>query len=155
MDKNVVEIQEIIESLIQDSSLFLVDLYIKPTNDIKVFLDGDNGITIDTISKTYKALYRKLEESALFPDGDFSLEVSSPGVDKPLKHFRQYAKNIGRKVNVTLEDGSTYKGVLKSVNEDELVIQPIIVKKKNKEEEVEPMSLTLSRIKSTIVDLEF
>eukprot|EP01030_Chromulinospumella_sphaerica_P010751 gene10751-10558_t len=45
-----------------------------------------------------------MEAEEMFPDGDFSLEVSSPGVDEPLNQMRQYKKNIGRKVAVTLTD---------------------------------------------------
>ena len=75
---------------------FLVDIWIKPTNNIKVFIDADEGIILSLLIEYNRKLYKKLEESGLFPDGDFSLEVSSPGLDEPLKLFRQYKKNVGR-----------------------------------------------------------
>ena len=47
----------------------------------------------------------------------FHLEVSSPGLDEPLKLHRQYLKNIGRKVEVLLKDGRKIEGKLLEVNE--------------------------------------
>ena len=78
---------------------------IRPTNNIKVFLDADLGISIDKCVSYNRALYKEIVESGIFPDGDFSLEVSSPGLEEPLKLRRQYQKNIGRNVEVMLKDG--------------------------------------------------
>ncbi len=91
---------KVIEGLVQallanESGYFLVDVRIKPTNNVKVFIDGDQGISIEKCVQYNRALYKKLEESEFFPTGDFSLEVSSPGLDEPLKLLRQYKKNIG------------------------------------------------------------
>ncbi len=51
-----------------------------------------------------------MEEAAIYPDGDFSLEVSSAGLDEPLKSLRQYKKNIGRLVEVQFQDGTQKEG---------------------------------------------
>ena len=88
-----------------EPDIFLVEIRIKPTNNIKVFLDSDNGISIDKLIQYNRKLYKDLEENSFFPGGDFSLEVSSPGLDEPLKLRRQYVKNIGRYVEVTDQDG--------------------------------------------------
>jgi len=89
-------ITELVENLIKDSSYFIYDIFIKPTNNIKIFLDGDDGITINAIAPINRALRNQIEELNWYPEGDFSLEVSSPGIDEPLKFVRQYRKNIGR-----------------------------------------------------------
>jgi len=102
---------------------FLVDIRIKPTNNIKVFLDGDKGVGIDDLVKYNRALYKQLEEEGTFPDGDYSLEVSSAGLDEPLKLHRQYVKNIGRDVQVTLKDGLVKEGKLLSASEMEMVVE--------------------------------
>ena len=68
---------------------FLVNIRIKPINNIKVFLDGDNGLAIDKCVKINRAMYKVIEENEWYPDGNFSLEVSSPGIDEPLKLLRQ------------------------------------------------------------------
>ncbi len=107
----------------QSETVFPVDIKISPANDIKVFIDADDGITIEKCTSLNKALYKYIEESAFFPDGNFSLEVSSPGIDEPLKLHRQYKKNIGRKVEVTLNDGNIIEGILASVAEDEIVLE--------------------------------
>jgi ribosome maturation factor RimP len=103
--------------------VFLVEVKVIPGNNIKVFLDADNGITIDKCIKINRALYNQIEESDIFPNGDFSLEVSSPGVDEPLKLYRQYKKNIGRKIEVTMNDGTKKEGKLTGVNDDEIIIE--------------------------------
>ena len=108
---------------LQSGSIFPVEIKISPVNDIKIFLDDDKGITIEKCTSLNKALYKYIEESGLFPDGDFSLEVSSPGIDEPLKLFRQYKKNIGRKVEVLLNDGTKTEGKLLNVSDEEIVIE--------------------------------
>jgi ribosome maturation factor RimP len=151
MDSIINQITEKIEALIAGSTLFLVDLKIKPTNNVKVYLDGDTGVTIDAVSKINRALYKQLEESELFPDGDFSLEVSSSGVDEPLKFLRQYKKNIGRKVEVTLNDGTIVEGVLKEATEEEIFLEESVGKKK----EIKETTIALNNIKKTIVQITF
>jgi ribosome maturation factor RimP len=113
----------ILEIISVDSSYFLVEVRIKPTQNIKVFLDGDSGITIEKCVQVNRALYKKIEEAGIYPDGDFSLEVSSPGLDEPLKLIRQYKKNLGRKVEVQFLDGSTKEGRLVEVGEDGIIIE--------------------------------
>lgn len=151
MDNVIKFVTEKIEELVDNSAIFLVDVKIKPTNNIKVFLDGDAGITIDAVSKVNRALYAQIEEAAIFPDGDFSLEVSSPGVDEPLKFFRQYKKNLGRKVEVTLNDETKVTGMLKDATETEVTIEEVIGKKKEVQEKVIPFETILK----TIVQISF
>ena len=103
--------------------VFLVEVKVIPGNNIKVFLDADNGITIEKCIKVNRALYNQIEESDIFPNGDFSLEVSSPGVEEPLKLHRQYKKNMGRTVEVTMNDGTKKEGKLTGVNEDEIIVE--------------------------------
>lgn len=151
MDSIIKFVTEKIEELLDNSALFLVDVKIKPTNNIKVFLDGDAGITIDAVSKMNRALYAQIEEAAIFPDGDFSLEVSSPGIDEPLKFFRQYRKNLGRKVEVTLKDETKVMGMLKEATEAEITIEEVIGKKKEVQERVIPFD----NILKTVVQISF
>lgn len=140
-----------LESLIEGSTLFVVDIKIKPTNNFKIYLDGDNGVTIEAVSKINRALYKYMEESELFPDGDFSLEVSSPGVDEPLKFLRQYKKNIGRKVEITLTEGEPVEGKLLEASEEEITIEQVIGKKK----ETAVLAIPFNSIKKTVVQISF
>ncbi|CAL1521192.1 ribosome maturation factor [Chitinophaga sp. MM2321] len=137
--------------LIDDPDNFLVDIRIKPTNNIKLFLDGDKGVPVEKLVSFNRKLYPLLEAAELFPDNDFSLEVSSPGLDEPLKLHRQYLKNIGRKVEVTLLDGTVKEGTLLVVTEEMINIEEVIGKKKEKIS----TDLKLNEIKHTKVCIVF
>src|SRR5689334_23582189 len=104
-------------------SHFLVEIRIKPTNNVKIFIDADEGVILSDLIDYNRKLYKQLEESGLYPDGDFSLEVSSPGLDEPLKLFRQYKKNIGRFVDILLKDNTKKEGKLMEVTEDGVIIE--------------------------------
>jgi ribosome maturation factor RimP len=105
------QITELVEKIIAESEdVFLVSVRIKPVNNFKIFVDADNGINIDRCVKINRAMYKVIEEEAWYPDGNFSLEVSSPGVDEPLLLPRQFKKNIGRTVAVTLSDDIKLEG---------------------------------------------
>ncbi len=143
-----------VEGLIsQDEDLFLVDISIRPTNNIKVFLDGDKGISIEKCVAINRQLYRQIEESSLFPADDFSLEVSSPGLDEPLKLFRQYKKNLGRKVEVVGKDGVRLDGLMKEVTEDGILVEEH--RGKGKKQETIPHTILFESIKTTKIQIVF
>jgi ribosome maturation factor RimP len=163
MDKEtqIESIRRMTEEIISEEPVyFLVDLRIKPTNNVKVFLDGDSGITIEKCVQVNRKLYRKMEESAIFPDGDFSLEVSSAGLDEPLKLLRQYKKNIGRLVEIQLQDGTQKEGQLKDVSEEGIVLEvssgkPSNGKLPSKKKEISSQSFLFNNIKSTKIQIVF
>jgi len=132
---------------------FLVEVRIKPTNNIKVFIDADEGVILSDLIEYNRKLYKQLEESELFPNGDFSLEVSSPGLDEPLKLFRQYKKNIGRFVEITLKDSVKKEGKLIETTEDGVVIETETGKGKKKETRQE--SILFDQIKNTKIQVKF
>jgi len=154
MDGLIQLLEHKISSLItEDADVFLVEIRIKPTNNIKVFLDADQGISIDRLIRYNRRLYKDLEENNVFPEGDFSLEVSSPGLDEPLKLFRQYQKNVGRFVEVTELDGMKKEGKLLSAIEDAITVEE--EKGKGKKKEVIQHIIPFSNIKSTIIQVKF
>ena len=141
-------------SLIEaDKDLFLVEVRIKPTNNIKIYIDGDQGVSVDKLVSYNRKLYRQLEEEGVFPNGDFSLELSSPGLDEPLKLHRQYLKNVGRNVEVVLLEGQKLEGTLKAVSETQIDIE--IVKGKGKKAVTELHAVPFSTIKTTKVQIKF
>ena len=132
-ENQVIGIEKKLSELLTElPGYFLVEISVKPTNNIKVFVDADHGAAIDQLTKINRALYKWVEEN-LFPNGDFSIEVSSPGLDEPLKLDRQYLKNIGRMVEIVLKNGLKNEGKLISVSENEIVIEEEIGKGKKKE----------------------
>ena len=145
--------QLLAEVLEERPGLFLVEIRIKPTNNVKIFIDGDEGVTIETCVKVNRQLYKRIEEAAIWPEGDFSLEVSSPGIGEPLKLLRQYAKNIGRSVEVVKLDGSVTEGVLKSADDTTIVVEE--TKGKNKKKEVIVHTIPFDQLKTTTVQVTF
>jgi ribosome maturation factor RimP len=147
-------VENMVQALLADEQdYFLVEVRIKPTNNIKVFLDGDKGIPIEKCVQINRAVYKQLEGSGIFPGDDFSLEVSSPGLDEPLKLLRQYKKNIGRRVEILLQDGSKTEGRLLEVGEDGIIVEE--TKGKNKKKEVINHRFLFDNIKTTKIQVVF
>jgi ribosome maturation factor RimP len=132
---------------------FLVEVRIKPTNNIKVFIDADEGIMLSTLIDYNRKLYKELEESSLFPDGNFSLEVSSPGLDEPLKKHRQYKKNVGRFVHITRNDSTVVEGKLLEANDDGVILETETGKGKKKE--IKQETVLFTDIKTTKIQVKF
>ena len=151
-DTQIQSVEKLILPLLQDD-IFLVSIKIKPINNIKIYLDADNGLGIEKCIKINRALYRIMEEMGMYPDGDFSLEVSSPGVDEPLKMLRQYKKNAGREVEVTLNDDIKKEGKLIEVNEDTIKIA--YTEGKNKKAVNHEVEIPFVDIKQTRVKVKF
>jgi ribosome maturation factor RimP len=148
------QIEQRVNRLIEtEPDVFLVEVRIKPTNNIKVFLDADNGISIDRLVQFNRKLYRQIEEEQVFPNNDFSLEISSPGLDEPLKLNRQYKKNIGRFVEVMQTDGTITEGKLISSEEDQVVIEE--EKGKGKKKEMIQHIIPFTNIKTTKIQIKF
>ena len=137
----------------QSETIFAVEIKISPANDIKVFLDADDGITIEKCTSVNKALYKYIEETGIFPDGNFSLEVSSPGVDEPLKLHRQYKKNTGRKVEVLMNDGNKIEGVLLNAGDDAITVE--VKTGKGNKTTIRSTTILFNQIKHTTVLITF
>ena len=147
-------VEDKLQGLINDDpTLFLVETRIKPTNNIKVYIDGDHGVNIEKLVYYNRKLYKEIEESGLFPDGNFSLEVSSPGLDEPLKMRRQYHKNVGRYVEVTDLEGGKKEGKLMEVRENELLLEE--VRGKGKKMETLQHLIPFEQIKATKIQIKF
>lgn len=145
-------LEQLLHPMLVDD-IFLVSIKIKPTNNYKVYIDADGGLGIEKCTRINRALYRQIEEQGLHPDGNFSLEVSSPGIDEPLKLLRQYKKNIGRHVEVVLNDGQKKEGKLKEVADAAITIEQ--VSGKGKKAITADVQINLDDIKQTTVQIKF
>ena len=151
-ETNAETVKRILLTLLYDD-IFFVDMKVKPTNNIKIFLDADSGLGIEKCIKINRRLYRQVEEMGFYPEGDFSLEVSSPGIDEPLKLMRQYVKNIGRSVEVTLNDDTIKEGILLEAVEEQIVIETS--EGKNKKAVTTQIPVLFTDIKQTVVQIKF
>jgi ribosome maturation factor RimP len=145
------KIRSLLEPILGGTDMFVVNIKIKPINNIKIFIDADNGLPISKSAEVNRKLYKLIEAEQMFSDGDFSLEVSSPGVDEPLVSDRQYIKNIGRTILVTPVEGDEVMGVLKDVKDDVLMVDV----KQGKKKEIVQVEIPKSTIKKIVVQIIF
>ena len=134
-------VSELVEQKIADRpDLFLVDVKMHPNGKLIILMDGDNGIGIaDCVAISRHVGYHLEEENAI--EHAYNLEVSSPGLDTPLKSRRQYEKNKGRSVAIKLGEGAKREGRLLEVNEEGITIEEKIKEKGKKAELVESFIL--------------
>jgi ribosome maturation factor RimP len=149
---NIEIIQSLLEKLLFDD-IFLVEIKVKPTNNYKIYLDADSGLAIQNCTKINKALYKHIEAMELYPEGDFSLEVSSAGLDQPLKLHRQYVKNIGRNVEIIMVDDTEKEGLLTEVLEEEITIE--YTEGKGKKALLVKLPIPFNKIKETKIQIKF
>lgn len=134
-------------------SHFLVEVRIKPTNNVKVYVDADEGVILSDLISYNRKLYKWIEDSGLFPNGDFSLEVSSPGLDEPLKIHRQFIKNVGRFAELMMSDGTIREGKLVDATEDGIVLES--ESGKGKKKQVKQETILFTDIKTTKIQVRF
>jgi len=147
---------QVVENLLTPllpEGVFLVSMKVKPVNNIKIYLDADDGLGIEKCIRINRALYKIMEEQGLYPDSDFSLEVSSPGVDEPLKLWRQYKKNLGRNVEVITIEGARFEGKLDSVTEEAVTLS--FTEGKGKKAIEKKQEIPFPEIKQTKVMIRF
>ena len=84
---------------------------------LTIIVDGDTHLSLDQVTSATKAIGEIVESVQSLGETPFTLEVTSPGLDRPLTKVRHWQKNINRLIKVVLLDGSEIKGRIKDVNE--------------------------------------
>jgi len=140
----------LIEENLKGSDKFLIELILKPSNHIMVFIDGDQGVKIEDCQK----LSRYIEQALDRDNEDFELMVSSAGADRPFRVLRQYQKHLGRILEVVTLDGKKIEGLLLLANDKEIKIEQEI-KKSKKEIEKKEVVINYSEIKSAKAVISF
>ncbi|WP_299682507.1 ribosome assembly cofactor RimP [uncultured Dokdonia sp.] len=106
------------EAMDENPSLFLISLDIQGNNEIKVTIDGDQGVTVQDCI----AVSRKVEHNLDREEEDFSLEVMSVGATTPLQQQRQYKKNLGRSLEIKTNAGVKLEGTLEEVTDENVTL---------------------------------
>jgi len=144
IDKNI--IIKLLEQKLEGADVFPVEVIVKPNNIIRVFLDSDSAVTLKHCAEINKFIEANLDREK----EDFELEVSSAGLDQPLRMIRQYKNNIGKQINIITNDGRLLTGMLHAMNSEtiELVVMDEDKKTKNKsKKEISIIQILFSDIK--------
>ncbi|CAM3643089.1 ribosome assembly cofactor RimP [Elizabethkingia occulta] len=149
-------VQELVDQYLETrEDLFLIELKISADSNITVIIDGDQSVSLQDCLDVSRAVEFQLDRE----EHDFSLQVMSPGLSEPLKLPRQFAKNIGRELDVLLNDDTKIQGELKIAGEDSITLElkyrrPKLVGK-GKEDVVEDRIIPLTEIKKALVVIKF
>lgn len=150
------KVTELLEVFLAErEDLFLIDLKISPTNDITVVIDGDEGVTLQDCLDASRAIENNLDRE----EEDFSLQVHSFGLSGPLQNVRQYHKNIGRELDIILDNDSEISGELVNVTDEAIVL--LLKYRKPKEigkgkiDVEEEKEIEFKNIKKALVKIQF
>ena len=107
------------EALKEHSHLFLIDLDIASDNKIAIIIDGDKGVRVEDCIAISRAIEHNLDRE----EEDFSLDVLSAGVSRPLTMPRQYKKNLGRNLKLTTTKGQTIEGKITHTTDTQVTLE--------------------------------
>lgn len=141
------KIEEIAKVAAEGNDAFLVDVELKPNNVILVYADADSGLSINQI----KMINRKIEAELDRDVEDFNLTVSSPDLNKPLKIWRQYKKNVGRTLKVKFQDRQA-EGDLTEVTEKDITLR---ISGKKKKDPATALTIAFADITEAKVGIKF
>ncbi|MCF2221902.1 ribosome assembly cofactor RimP [Chryseobacterium sp. PS-8] len=149
-------IEELLHEFLETrKDLFLIDLKISAGDDITVILDGDNGVSLQDCLDASRAIEFNMDRE----EHDFSLQVMSAGLSEPLATPRQFAKNIGREIEVLLNDSAKTEGELAKVDEEKITLILRYRKQKDigkgKVDVEEEKEIPYSEIKKALVTIKF
>jgi ribosome maturation factor RimP len=149
------QIQQLVEEKIAGTSNYIVEIRVRPGNKINILLDNDNNISINDCIEVSRYVEHQLDRET----EDFELEVSSPGLDQPLRVLRQYQKYINKQVEVLTAEGKKIAGELKSASEEGIVVETRVKEKvegkKSKQLVITEHKLPFSQVKETKIVISF
>ena len=146
--KKVIELKQAEDDY---NDCYLVDIeYNKPKNHLTLYIGSDSGMTLKKCQAFSRHVEAYLDETLVLGE-KYELDVSSPGVGRPLKLKRQYHTNIGRDLIIKLEDGSSVKGELIEVGEDSIQI----LQKKGKKKTGDALQIPFDQISTALVQIKF
>ena len=146
------QISELVTPAVSDLGFYLEDVHVATPGSHRVvtcIVDGDASLNLDQVTSVSRVISELLDEAAFMGETPFTLEVTSPGVDRPLTQPRHFAKNVDRLLKIIKLDGSEVIGRILS-NTDQDVTLTVTVKKETTEQTV-----SLSDIKRAVVEIEF
>ena len=153
------KIEKLLEEKFQEedyADCFIVEIKLHDHKKLDVFVDSDSSMTFRKCQRLSRYLEAFIDEEGWLGE-KYVLEVSSPGITRPLVFARQYIKNIGRDMEVKLADGSKDKGTLIAANETEITLEKTVRIKegKKKRNEIVQTIYTYDNIHKAIIKISF
>ena len=146
------QISEHITPALHKAGYFLEDVNLVSPGQhriVTVIVDGESALNLDQVTVASKLVSELLDEATFMGETPFTLEVTSPGIDRPLTLPRHFAKNIDRLLKVTKTDGVVVTGRILSNSESDVTLS--VTEKKDVKEVV----ISLADIKRAQVEIEF
>jgi ribosome maturation factor RimP len=151
--ETVAQIQQLADQHLAGSAHFVLDVRVNARMNppkLTVIVDGDAGVTIDDCASISRALSTAIDKDNVLED--YNLEVTTPGIDQPLRLPRQYVKHVGRSLKIELKDKSTVRGKLLAADVQSLAIEE---EQKDKKGVKTIQKLTFDQIEKTLVMISF
>jgi ribosome maturation factor RimP len=151
--ETAVQIKEMVDQKLANGPHFALDVRVNARMNppkITVIVDGDNGITIDDCANVSRALSNAIDKENVL--ADYTLEVTTPGIDQPLKLPRQYAKHVGRNLKIELKDKSVVRGKLIEADAFSITVEE---EQKTKKTPKTIQKLTFDQLEKTLVMISF
>jgi ribosome maturation factor RimP len=146
------QVSELVTPAVSDLGFHLEDVHVATPGNHRIvtcIVDGDSSLNLDQVTSVSRVISELLDEAAFMGETPFTLEVTSPGVDRPLTQPRHFAKNVDRLLRIIKIDGSEITGRILS-NTDNDVTLTVAVKKETTEQ-----TISLAEIKRAVVEIEF
>jgi len=148
------QIRQLIEEHFTGSDKFIVEIKVSKSR-IAIFIDSESGIRIEDCIELNRFLQQQFETTEVLEHHE--LEVSSPGMDMPLRVLQQYRKRLGKEVSVLTSDGVKHQGILRSASDEGILLEETVtVKHNNKKEKLKKeVKFAFPEIKETKVIFQF
>ena len=135
--------------------LFFVDMSFNDANNkLEIFLDSDSQLTISQCARINRYLQSHIDEEGWLGE-KYTLDVSSPGIRKPIKLKRQYKKNVGRGIELKLENGDKREGTLIAVNDDMLTLEEKVRAEGKKKKIAVQNEIAIADITKAVIKISF
>jgi ribosome maturation factor RimP len=145
-------ITDLISPAVSEAGFFLEEVQIASPGSHRIItcvVDGQTPLNLDQVTVASRLISELLDIAEFMGETAFTLEVTSPGVDRPLIYPRHWRKNLTRLIKVTLLDGSTTMGRLTEFNESNATLV------ENIKGRIKEHSIAFANIKRAVVEIEF
>lgn len=138
------QIFELVEPLVNKAGLILEEVQVQTPGKhrfVTVIVDSESGLNLDQVTDVSRNLNEAMDGANFMGEQPYTLEVTSPGVDRPLTAPRHWRKNIDRLVKITKTDGETCKGRILNTTDDQVTLDCCVI--------------DYSDVKRAIIEIEF